>query len=65
MIDVEKIYLPRQKGGRGLINIKMCVKLKENNPAFYVKNQHSHLYAIEVILIAVGGKVGTYRSGGL
>ena len=48
MIDVEKIYLPRQKGGRGLINIKMCVKLEENNPAFYVKNQHSYLYAIEV-----------------
>ena len=52
--DVEKIYLPRQKGDRGLINMKICVRSVENNFAFYVMN------ATEEILI-----VRTKRSGGL
>ena len=48
------IYLPRQKGDRGLINMKICVRSVENNFAFYVMN------ATEEILI-----VRTKRSGGL
>ena len=41
--DVDRLYLPRQKGGRGLISCKMCVKAGENNLAWYVNNSNERL----------------------
>ena len=35
---IYKIYVPRQKGGRGLTNVEMCVRLDEKSLIFYVKN---------------------------
>ena len=29
--DIDRLYVKRKHGGRGLISIKMCVRLKENN----------------------------------
>lgn len=53
--DAEKIYLSRQKGSRGRLNMKMCVRSMENN----VKN------ATEKILIALRSKVRLKWSGGI
>ena len=36
--DVDKVYVARQKGGRGLISCEMCVEAEENNLAWYVRN---------------------------
>ena len=41
--DVDRLYLPRHKGGRGLISCQMCVKAEENNLAWYVKNSNERL----------------------
>ena len=38
--DVAKIYLPREKGGRGLIR---CMRREENNLSWYVKNSEEAL----------------------
>ena len=35
--DVDRVYLPRHKVGRGLITCEMCVKAEENNLAWYVR----------------------------
>ena len=36
--DLDPSYLPRQKGGRGLISCKMYLKAGENNLAWYIRN---------------------------
>ena len=36
--DVDRLYLPRNKGGRGLISCEGCVKAEENNLGWYIKN---------------------------
>ena len=41
--DVDQMYLPRQKGGRGLISCEICVKAEENNLAWYVWNLKERL----------------------
>ena len=41
--DVDRLYLSRQKGGRGLISCEMCVKAEENNLAWYVNNSNERL----------------------
>ena len=43
--DVDRVYLARQKGGRGLISCEMCVKAEENNLAWYVRNSNERLMA--------------------
>ena len=35
-IDIDRLYLNRRHGGRGLISIEMCVRLEENNLGLYV-----------------------------
>ena len=40
---VDRLYLPRQNGGRGLISCEMCVKAEENNLAWYVNNSNERL----------------------
>ena len=41
--DVDRLYLPRQKGGKGLICCEMCVKVEKTNLAWYVKNSNARL----------------------
>ena len=36
--DVDRLYVGRDKGGRGLISCEKCVKSKENNFGWYIKN---------------------------
>ena len=36
--DVARIYVPRKKGGRGLISCESCVRREENNLSWYVRN---------------------------
>ena len=43
--DVDRVYVARQKGGRGLISCEICVKAKENNLAWYVRNSSERLMA--------------------
>ena len=43
--DVDRVYVPRQKGIRGLISCEMCVKAEENNLAWYVRNSNERLMA--------------------
>ena len=38
--DVDRVYVARQKRGRGLISCEMCVKAEENNLAWYVGNSN-------------------------
>ena len=35
--DVDRVYVSRHNGGRGLISVEMCAMTEENNLAFYVK----------------------------
>ena len=34
--DIDRLYLKRKHGGRGLISIEMCLRLEENNLGMYV-----------------------------
>ena len=47
-IDVARIYVPKKKGGRGLISCESCVRREENNLSWYVRNSE------EVLLKKVG-----------
>ena len=44
--DVDRVNLPKQNGGRGLISCKMCVKTEENNLAWYVRNLKERLMEV-------------------
>ena len=44
--DVDRVYLPKQRGGRGLISCEMCVKTEENNRAWYVRNLKERLMEV-------------------
>ena len=46
--DVARIYVPRKTGGRGLISCECCVRRKENNLSWCVRNSE------EVLLRKVG-----------
>ena len=41
--DVSRIYVPRKKGGRGLISGESCVRREENNLSWYVRNSEGAL----------------------
>ncbi|CAB4021725.1 Hypothetical predicted protein [Paramuricea clavata] len=36
--DIHRSYLPREKGGRGLISCEGCIRIEENSLGWYVKN---------------------------
>ena len=36
--DVDRVYLSREMGGRGLISCEGCIRMEENNFGWYVKN---------------------------
>ena len=43
--DVDRVYVERQKRGRGLIGREIYVKAEENNLAWYVRNSNERLTA--------------------
>jgi len=45
--DIDRLYVPRSKGGRGLLSCKSCIMTEENNLGWYVKHQ------AEPLLVAV------------
>ena len=50
--DVDRLYIKRKEGGRGLMSVECCVR-EENNLGFYVANSEENLikgvYAAETI----------------
>ena len=36
--DVDRIYIQREKGGKGLISCENCIRSEENNLGWYAKN---------------------------
>ena len=42
--DIDRLYLKRKRGGRGLISIKMCGRLEENNLSLYVYGSNEMLF---------------------
>ena len=36
--DVDRLYIKKKEGGRGLMNMERCLREEENNLGFYVKN---------------------------
>ena len=45
--DIDRLHVPRKRGGRGLIGCEDCVRAEENNVAWYIKN------AVEPLLLEV------------
>ena len=41
--DVQRIYVARSKGGRGLISCEQCVRSEENSLGWYIRNSAEHL----------------------
>ena len=36
--DVDRLYIKKKEGGRGLMNMERCLREEKNNLGFYVKN---------------------------
>ena len=36
--DVDRIYVSRKMGGRGLVSCEGCIRMEENNLGWYVRN---------------------------
>ena len=41
--DVDRLYVKRKEGGRGLMRVERCVKEEENSLGFYVTNSEENL----------------------
>ena len=41
--DVDRLYIKRKEGGRGLMSVELCVKEEENSLGFYVANSGENL----------------------
>ena len=41
--DIARIYIPRKKGGRGLISCESCLRREENNLSWFVRNSEEVL----------------------
>ena len=41
--DIDRLYLKRKQGGRGLISIETCVRSEENNLGLYVRESNEML----------------------
>ena len=41
--DIDRLYLKRKHGGRSLISIEICIRLKENNLDLYVRGLNEML----------------------
>ena len=53
--DVDRLYIKRKEGGRGLISVEMCVSDEENSLGFYVANSD----AILIRGVAAAGMINT------
>ena len=40
--DVERLYIKRKEGGRGLMSVEHCVREEENSLGFYVVNSEEN-----------------------
>ena len=40
--DVDRLYIKRKEGGRGLMGAEGCIREEENNLAFYVANSEEN-----------------------
>ena len=41
--DIDRLYVKRRDGGRGLISIEDCVRSEENNLGLYVRDSEENL----------------------
>ena len=41
--DVDRLYVKRKEGGRGLISVKQCIREEENSLGFYAANSEENL----------------------
>ena len=41
--DVDRLYVKRKEGGRGLISVEQCIREEENTVGFYVTNSEKNL----------------------
>ena len=41
--EVDRLHVKRKEGGRGLINVKRCIREEENSLGFYVANTEENL----------------------
>ena len=41
--DVDRLYVKRKEGGRGLISVERCIIEEENHLGFYVANSEENL----------------------
>ena len=41
--DVDRLYVKRKEGGRGLISVERCIREEENHLGFYVANSEENL----------------------
>ena len=63
--DVDRVNVPRQKGGIGLISCEMCVKAEENNLAWYVRNSNERLMAGVRKIKILASEGAKEKNGGL
>ena len=42
MSDVDRWYVKRKEGGRGLMTVECCIKEEENSLGFYVANSEEN-----------------------
>ena len=52
-IDMDRLYLKRKEGCRGLIGVKRCVREEENSFGFYVANSGEN----RIKGVAAAGKI--------
>ena len=62
--DVARIYVPREKGGRGLISFESCVGREEINLSWYVRNSDTRHYSgkLEIVMRLTSQRLWTQRS---
>ena len=41
--DVDRLYVSRKEGGRGLVSCESTIESEENNPGCYLKNSNKNL----------------------
>ena len=44
--DVNRLYVKRKEGGRGLISVERCVKEEENSLKIYISNSEEKLVKV-------------------
>ena len=47
--DVDRLYVKRKEGGRGLISVEQCIREEENSLGFYVADSEEGVSVAETI----------------